>query len=61
MKRKALNQVTRYFREIEQCETFRITYAGESQYLYDGEGKVTGVNVLFSCEIEPKGKARSSI
>jgi hypothetical protein len=61
VKRKVLNQVTRYFREMERYEDFRVAdAAGESQYLYDDKGNVTGVNVVFSCAIEPKGKGRSS-
>lgn len=57
MKRKVLNSVLRSFKNVEKTEECEITDAAdESEYLLDEDGHIIGINILFSCSIEPRRK-----
>lgn len=55
MKATVREQVLRYIRDLERLDGIRIVDAGgESEWVFDGNGERTGVNILFSCVFEPK-------
>lgn len=59
MTKCAWRQIVRYLKDLERLEGVTVTDAApESKPLYDETGRCCGINVLFSCTTEPRGRKR---